>query len=172
VNVGLIFVYTIFSAYRFVHFELGRLDTRMMVPLLPSLVIVTALMVDDVTRNKKTVGNVVVASLIALTAVHGALTVRDALRFGADQRHLSGAVSRNLELHKFVRSLDDDSAIYSNAPQMLFLPTPCERRYAVYYNDFQVQDNRPMTAPIVYEDPIGTVYDVGLCSEDINVAWD
>ena len=189
VNVGLIVVYTIFSAYRFVHFELGRLDTRMMVPLLPSLVIVTALMVDDMTRNKKTVGSVVVASLIALTAFHGVVTVRDALRFGADQRHLSGAVSRNLELHKFVRSLDDDSAIYSNAPQMLFLsadtwpiytpwqvnepwPTPCTRRYAVYYNDFQVQDNRPTTAPIVYEDPIGTVYDVGLCSEDINVAWD
>ncbi len=189
VNVGLIIVYTIFSAYRFVHFELGRLDTRMMVPLLPSLVIVTALFFDDATRNKKTTGNVVVASLIALTAFHGALTVRDALRFGADQRHLSGAVSRNLELHKFVRSLDDDSAIYSNAPQMLFLsadtwpiytpwqvndpwPTPCERRYAVYYNDFQVQDNRPTTAPIVYEDPIGTVYDVGLCSDDINLAWD
>jgi hypothetical protein len=24
----------------------------------------------------------------------------------------------------------------------------------------------------VYKDPIGTVYDVGLCSDDINVAWD
>ena len=110
-------------------------------------------------------------------------------RFGADQRHLSGAVSRNLDLHKFIRSLDEDSALYSNAPQMLFLsadtwpiytpwqvnepwPTPCTRRYAVYYNDFQVQDNRPTTATVVYEDPIGTVYDVGLCSEDINVVWD
>jgi hypothetical protein len=163
-NLGLVLAYTIFSAYRFVHFELGRLDTRMMVPLLPSLVIIT-------------------------TLLHGVITLRDAVRFGADQRHLSGAVSRNLDLHKFVRTLDDDSALYSNAPQMLFLsadtwpiytpwqvndpwPTPCERRYAVYYNDFQVQDNRPTTAPIVYEDPIGTVYDVGLCSDDINKAWD
>ena len=189
VNVGLIIVYTVFSAYRFVHFELGRLDTRMMVPLLPSLVIVTALLVDDVTRNKEIARNLICASLVALLAVHGALTVRDALRFGADQRHLSGAVSRNLELHKFVRSLDDDSALYSNAPQMLFLsadtwpiytpwqvgdtwPAPCTRRFAVYYNDFQVQDNRPTTAPIVYEDPIGTVYDIGLCSDDIDVVWD
>mgnify|MGYP003344708012 CR=1 FL=1 len=51
-------------------------------------------------------------------------------------------------------------------------PTPCTRRYAVYYNDFQVQDNRPTTATVVYEDPIGTVYDVGLCSDDINAVWD
>ena len=189
VNVALIVAYTIFSAYRFVHFELGRLDTRMMVPLLPSLVIVTALLVEDLVRGRRTVGRVVVSCLVALTALHGVITLRDASRFGADQRHLSGAVSRNLELHKFVRSLDDDSALYSNAPQMLFLsadtwpiftpwqvnepwPTPCTRRYAVYYNDFQVQDNRPTSASIVYEDPIGTVYDVGLCSEDINVVWD
>mgnify|MGYP003339814528 FL=1 len=189
VNAALIVAYTIFSAYRFVHFELGRLDTRMMVPLLPSLVIVTALHVEDLVRGRKTVGRVVVSCLVALIAFHGVITLRDASRFGADQRHLSGAVSRNLDLHKFVRSLDDDSALYSNAPQMLFLsadtwpiftpwqvgnpwPTPCGRRYAVYYNDFQVQDNRPTTATVVYEDPIGTVYDVGLCSEDINVVWD
>ena len=189
VNVALIIAYTVFSAYRFVHFELGRLDTRMMVPLLPSLVIVTALLVEDLVRGRKTVGRVVVSCLVALIAFHGVITLRDASRFGADQRHLSGAVSRNLDLHKFIRSLADDSALYSNAPQMLFLsadtwpiytpwqvnepwPTPCTRRYAVYYNDFQVQDNRPTTATVVYEDPIGTVYDVGLCSEDINVAWD
>ncbi|MFM9112111.1 MAG: hypothetical protein ACKOPB_02455, partial [Actinomycetota bacterium] len=82
-----------------------------------------------------------------------------------------------------------DSARYSIAPQMLLLsavtwpfftpwqvyspwPTSCVRRYAIYYNDFQVQDNRPTSAPILYEDPIGTVYDVGRCADDINVAWD
>jgi 4-amino-4-deoxy-L-arabinose transferase-like glycosyltransferase len=189
VNLGLVLAYTIFSAYRFVHFELGRLDTRMMVPLLPSLVIITALLVENVVRNRKQLALVAVMCSVALLTVHGAITLRDAARFGTDQRHLSGAVSRNLDLHKFVRSLGDDNALYSNAPQMLFLsaetwpiytpwqvgkpwPTPCTNRYAVYYNDFQVQDNRPTTAPIVYEDPIGTVYDVGLCSDDINLAWD
>ena len=152
-------------------------------------IIVTALLVEDLVRGRKTVRRVVVSCLVALIAFHGVITLRDASRFGADQRHLSGAVSRNLDLHKFVRSLDDDSALYSNAPQMLFLsadtwpiftpwqvgnpwPTPCNHRYAVYYNDFQVQDNRPTTATVVYEDPIGTVYDVGLCSEDINAVWD
>jgi 4-amino-4-deoxy-L-arabinose transferase-like glycosyltransferase len=189
VNLGLVLAYTIFSAYRFVHFELGRLDTRMMVPLLPSLVIITALLLEDVVRSRKQLVPIVMAGLVAVIALHGVITLRDAVRFGTDQRHLSGAVSRNLDLHKFVRTLDDDSALYSNAPQMLFLsadtwpiytpwqvndswPTPCGRRYAAYYNDFQVQDNRPTNAPVVYEDPIGTVYDVGLCSDDINVAWD
>ena len=189
INTGVIVSYTIFSAYRFVHFELGRLDTRMMVPLLPSLVIITALLVENFVRNRKQLALMAVMCSVALLTVHGAITLRDAARFGTDQRHLSGAVSRNLDLHKFVRSLGDDSALYSNAPQMLFLsaetwpiytpwqvgkpwPTPCTNRYAVYYNDFQVQDNRPTTAPIVYEDPIGTVYDVGLCSDDINLAWD
>lgn len=189
VNVGLVIAYTIFSAYRFVHFELGRLDTRMMVPLLPSLVIITALLLDDVVRHRVKVARIVVAGAIGLVVIHGAITVRDAVQFGRDQRHLSGAVSRSLDLHQFVRSLDDDSALYSNAPQMLFpvadtwpiytpwqvndpWPTPCTHRYAIYYNDFQVQDNRPTAAPVIYQDPIGTVYDVGLCSQDINMAWD
>jgi hypothetical protein len=189
VNLGLVLAYTIFSAYRFVHFELGRLDTRMMVPLLPSLVIITALLLEDVVRNRKQLVPIAIAGSAALIALHGVITLRDAVRFGTDQRHLSAAVNRNLDLHKFVRSLGENSALYSNAPQMLFLsaetwpiytpwqvndpwPTSCGRRFAVYYNDFQVQDNRPTTAPIVYGDPIGTVYDVGLCSDDINVAWD
>jgi hypothetical protein len=126
---------------------------------------------------------------LALTVIHATITVRDAVRFGTEQRHLSNAVNRDLDIHVFVRSLGPDSALYSNAPQLLFLsadtwpiytpwqaglawPTSCNHRYAIYYNDFQVQDNRPTTAPILYEDPIGTVYDVGRCSDDINLAWD
>ena len=188
-NVGLIVAYTAFSSYRFVHFELGRLDTRMMVPLLPSIVVLLTLQIDDLARRKVNVARIAVACSVLVVAAHGAIAARDAVRFGSEQRHLSGAVSRNLDLHKFVRSLADDSALYSNAPQMLFpvadtwpiytpwqvndpWPTPCTHRYAVYYNDFQVQDNRPTIAPVIYEGPIGTVYDIGLCSEDINAAWD
>ena len=188
-NIGIIVGYSIFSAYRFVHFELGRLDTRMMMPVLPSLIIVIALTIERLLLQRGHVARVVVIATVVLASVHAAFTVRDALNFGTEQRHLSNAVSRNLDLHVYVRSLPDDSALYSNAPQMLFLsadtwpiftpwqvntpwPTSCERRYAIYYNDFQVQDNRPTSAPILYEDPIGTVYDVGRCADDINVAWD
>lgn len=188
-NLMLIISYTAFSAYRFVHFELGRLDTRMMVPMLPPIVIVAALQTDGLVRRWSSVAKIAMTCVVVVTMAHGAISVKDAVQFGSNQRHLSGAVSRNLDLHKFVRTLEDDSALYSNAPQMLFpvadtwpiytpwqvdqpWPTPCTHRYAVYYNDFQVQDNRPTIAPIIYEDPIGTVYDVGLCSEDINAAWD
>ena len=188
-NLAMIVGYSTFSAYRFVHFELGRLDTRMMMPVLPSLIIVMGLTIERLVTSRRFVTRSAVVAAVALTSVHAAFTVRDALNFGAEQRHLSNAVSRNLDLHVYVRSLPDDGALYSNAPQMLFLsadtwpiftpwqvntpwPTRCDRRYAIYYNDFQVQDNRPTSAPILYEDPIGTVYDVGRCSDDINLAWD
>ncbi|MFM8866999.1 MAG: hypothetical protein ACKOFZ_01770 [Ilumatobacteraceae bacterium] len=188
-SIGLVIAYTAFSAYRFVHLEIGRLDTRMMMPLLPALVVITSLTVERIVASRRSIARGVLVASIALTAIHSFVTLRDASRFGEDQRHLSNAVNRNLDLHVYVRSLGDDSALYSNAPQMLFLsadtwpiftpwqvgtpwPGDCTRRYAVYYNDFQVQDNRPTTAQVLYEDPTGTVYDVGACSEDINLAWD
>ena len=187
-NLGIIVGYSIFSAYRFVHLELGRLDTRMMMPVLPSLIIVTALTVERLVRSRKIVMGSVVVVALALTSMHANITIRDALTFGSQQRHLSSAAMRDLALHVYVRSLPKDSALYSNAPQMLFLsadtwpiftpwqvgapwPTPCDHRYAVYYNDFQVQDNRPTAAPILFDDPIGTVYDVGRCSVDIDLSW-
>ena len=188
-NIGIIVAYSVFSAYRFVHLEIGRLDTRMMMPVLPSFIIISAVTIERLIRPHQRVIRTVAFTCLALTAIHATITVRDAVKFGTEQRHLSNAVNRDLDIHVFVRSLGPHSALYSNAPQLLFLsadtwpiytpwqaglawPTSCDHRYAIYYNDFQVQDNRPTSAPILYEDPIGTVYDVGACSEDINLAWD
>ncbi|MFM8664268.1 MAG: hypothetical protein ACKODI_10605, partial [Acidimicrobiaceae bacterium] len=40
--------YVAFSAYRFVHFELGPLDTRMMIPIFVPLILIVAVLVDRI----------------------------------------------------------------------------------------------------------------------------
>ncbi len=41
-------VYIAFSAYRFVHFELGPLDNRMMIPIFVPLILILAVLVDRI----------------------------------------------------------------------------------------------------------------------------
>jgi hypothetical protein len=35
-----------------------------------------------------------------------------------------------------------------------------------------VQDNIPNMTPVLYDDAMGTVYDLGPCATDINTIWD
>jgi hypothetical protein len=111
------------------------------------------------------------------------------VKFAAESRHSSTTENKNIPLYRFVRALPDTNGLFSNAPQQLapFVdawpiftqfqmdtprPVSCTHRYAVWFKQFMVQDNVPDMTPVLYDDAMGTVYDLGPCSTDINTIWD
>ena len=180
--------YLVFSAYRFVHLELGRLDTRMMIPLLVPMVVIIAILLDRAaTRRALSLGAITLTSLFI--ALNSSIYVRDTVRFASESRHSSTTENKNIPLYQFVRTLPDLNGLFSNAPQQLApvvdawpiynqfqmdspRPVSCTHRYAVWFKQFVLQDNIPSMTPVLYDDAMGTVYDLGLCSIDINTIWD
>jgi hypothetical protein len=184
-----VFTYLVFSAYRFVHWELGRLDTRMMVPLLAPIVVVIAIAVDYATKDNKRASIASLAVAVSVVFANTAIFAIDTASFAANSRHSSTTENQNVPLYAFVRKLPNSSGLFSNAPQQLapFVdnwpiftqfqmdtprPVECTRRYAVWFKAFSVQDNIPDMTPVLYEDATAVVYDLGLCSVDINTIWD
>lgn len=184
---GTVAIYLAFSAWRFVNVELGLLDTRMMSPVLAPLVVVLVVVVDRALAGLRRPAIAATGAAALLLAVHATVSVRDALDFGRDGRHMSTAGFRDLELHRAARALPDLDGLFSNAPQQLAAavdawpifdpwqpdePRTCVHRYAVWYKGFQVQDNIPDMTPVVFDDPTGTIYDLGPCSVPTKTFWD
>ncbi len=186
---GIVAGYSAFSVYRFVHWELGRFDNRMMIPLYMPLVILIALVIDLGLPRQRTVRIVASGALVALLGVHTITSIIDASTFGRDGRHWSMQWFQDLPIHKYARSLPPESGLFSNAPQQLYAnvlvwpifdpwqldtvrPVPCQHRYAVWYKSFVVQDNKPDQLKVLFDDEWGTVYDLGSCDVDINQIWD
>ena len=185
---GVTGTYLIFSSYRFVHLEYGRLDTRMMVPILVPLVIALAILVDS-SVYKIHYGRIfAIAASTLLIILQFFVTSRDALSFGRTGRNMTTDSFINQPLHQYVRSLPDLKGLFSNAPQQLsgavdawpilnqfqgesVRRIPCNHRFVVWYKNFPNQDNIPDIAPILYDDAQGTIYDLGNCSIDINTLW-
>ena len=184
-----VFTYLLFSAYRFVHWELGRLDTRMMVPLLAPIVIVIAIAVDYATKNNTRGSIASLAIAVLVVFANTAIFAIDTASFATNSRHSSTTENQNVPLYAFVRELPASSGLFSNAPQQLapFVdnwpiftqfqmdtprPVECIHRYAVWFKAFSVQDNIPNMTPVLYEDATGVVYDLGNCNTNINEIWD
>ena len=184
---GAVIVYLGFSAWRFVNVELGLLDTRMMSPVLAPLVVALVVVGDRALAGLRRPAIAATGAVVLLFSVHATVSVRDAIAFGRDGRHMSTADFRNLDLHRAARSLPDLSGLFSNAPQQLAAavdawpifdpwqpdePRTCSHRYAVWYKGFQVQDNIPDMTPVVFDDATGTIYDLGPCSVPTKTIWD
>jgi hypothetical protein len=187
-TLGVVVAYLFFSSYRFVYLEYGRLDTRMMVPILVPLVIAFAILIDSTVCKIRSARFIAIATSALLIIPQFLVTGRDALAFGRTGRHMTTASFTNQPLHVFARSLPDLTGLFSNAPQQLsgavdawpifhqfqgesIRTIPCNHRYVIWYKDFPWQDNIPDIAPVLYDDALGTVYDLGLCSVDINIVW-
>ena len=185
---GVIVAYLFFSSYRFVFLEYGRLDTRMMVPILVPLVIAFAILIDTSVDKIRSAQIIAIATLTLLIIPQFLVTGRDALSFGHTGRHMTMTSFTNHPLHQYARSLPDLNGLFSNAPQQLsgavdawpvlnqfqgesVRKISCKHRYVVWYKNFPNQDNIPNIAPILYDDALGTIYDLGPCSVDINIVW-
>jgi hypothetical protein len=110
-------IYIAFSAYRFVHFELGPLDNRMMIPIFVSLVLVVALLADRINVSSQSLHKVTISIFSMFLGFQALSSVADVLRFGRDGRYWAAEAFQIQPIHEFVKDLPIDSSLMSNQPQ-------------------------------------------------------
>jgi hypothetical protein len=187
------FIYIAFSAYRFVHLELGPLDNRMMIPIFVPLVLVVAVLVDRINLSSTLLRNGFLAISVMFLVFQALLSANDALRFGRDGRYWAAKEFQTQAIHKFVKNLPTDSSLMSNQPQQLFAvwqkssvfnqyqlelaqTAECTHRYFVWYNSTYDDgtpnvEGQPEGATEIYSDASGVVLDLGSCNSDIAAFW-
>lgn len=182
-----------FSAYRFVHWELGPLDNRMMIPIYVPIIIILAIVIEKIKPRQNVLRVVVCGIFIVIVGWQLTRAVTDATKFGRDGRYWSVNSFQNSPINQFAKSLPTSSSLLSNQPQQLFAiwrkssvfnqsqldaaqKASCEHRYFVWYNstydDGTVNlEGQPELAISIYSDDSGTVFDLGACSSDIAFYW-
>jgi hypothetical protein len=186
-------IYIAFSAYRFVHFELGPLDNRMMIPIFVPLVLVVALLADRIIVSSQSLRKVAISIFVMFLGFQALSGVADALKFGRDGRYWAAEAFQIQPIHEFVKDLPTDSSLMSNLPQQLFAvwqkssvfnqyqlelaqTAECTHRYFVWYNstfdDGTLNvEGQPEGASEIYSDASGVVLDLGSCNSDIAAFW-
>jgi len=186
-------IYVAFSAYRFVHFELGPLDNRMMIPIFVPLVLIVAVLLDRINLSSTLLRNGLLAVSLLFLGFQALSSANDALRFGRNGRYWAAKGFQAQPIHKFVKNLPVDSLLMSNQPQQLFAvwqkssvfnqyqlelaqTAECEHRYFVWYNSTYNDgtpnvEGQPEGASEIYSDASGTVLDLGSCNSDITAFW-
>ena len=186
-------IYVAFSAYRFVHFELGPLDNRMMIPIFVPLVLVVALLVDRINLSSTLLRKGFLAIFVMFLVFQALSSANDALRFGRDGRYWAAEAFQIQPIHEFVKDLPTDSSLMSNLPQQLFAiwqkssvfsqyqlelaqSAECENRYFVWYNSTYDDgtlnvEGQPEGAAEIYSDATGDVLDLGSCNSSIAAFW-
>jgi len=186
-------IYVAFSAYRFVHFELGPLDNRMMIPIFVPLILIVAVLVDRINFSSTLLRNGFLAISVMFLVFQATSSANDALRFGRDGRYWAAEAFQIQLIHEFVNDLPVDSSLMSNQPQQLFAiwqkssvfnqyqlelaqTAECTHRYFVWYNSTYDDgtpnvEGRPEGATEIYSDASGVVLDLGTCNSDITAFW-
>ena len=185
--------YVAFSAYRFVHFELGPLDNRMMIPIYVPIVLIVAMTVDKIKIKPRPLRLAFSGLFTALVALQVLSSLNDSITFGQDGRYWTARDFINQPLHKFVDSLPTNSLLMSNQPQQLFAvwqessvlnqyqldavqATSCENRYFVWYTSTYDDgtpnlEGQPEGAEVLFIDATGSVFNLGTCDENITKYW-
>ncbi|MFM8503770.1 MAG: hypothetical protein ACKOBB_01870, partial [Acidimicrobiaceae bacterium] len=186
-------IYIAFSAYRFVHFELGPLDNRMMIPIFVPLVLIVAVLVDRINLSSTLLRNGLLAVSVLFLGFQAFSSANDALRFGRNGRYWAAKEFQSQPIHKSVKNLPVDSSLMSNQPQQLFAvwqkssvfnqyqlalaqTAECTHRYFVWYNSTYDDgtpnvEGQPEGASEIYSDASGAVLDLGSCNSDITAFW-
>jgi hypothetical protein len=190
----LVFVsYSAFSVYRFVHNELGPLDSRMMSGIFVPLVVMIIISADRLQPNRPRLLAWLTPKLLGILAIsvvslHIFTMLNDAAQYGREGRYWGTDIHRDVPIHRFAAELPSDSALFSNEPQSLFAATfrwpirnqyqaaeppllPCSRNYMVWFNQTYLPDGKPTGAVVVYEDSWGQVLDLGDCGTDLMRFW-
>ena len=186
-------IYVAFSAYRFVHFELGPLDNRMMIPIFVPLILIVAVLVDRINLSSTLLRNGFSAVSVMFLVFQALSSANDALRFGRDGRYWAAKEFQTQPIHKFVKDLPTGSSLMSNQPQQLFAvwqkssvfnqyqlelaqTAECKHRYFIWYNSTYDDgtpnvEGQPEGASEIYSDASGAVLDLGSCNSDITAFW-
>lgn len=193
VSATVLVAYVAFSAYRFVHFELGPLDNRMMIPIYVPIVLIIALTVDKIKIKPKPLQLAFSGLFTALVVLQAFSSINDSIKFGQDGRYWAARDFINQPLHKFVDSLPTNSLLMSNQPQELFAvwqessvlnqyqlaaaqATNCENRYFAWLNSTYDDgtpnlEGQPEGAEVLFTDATGSVFNLGACDENITKYW-
>lgn len=181
--------YCMFSVYRFVRVHRASLDDRVMIPVYIPVVIILVIVIERAMLGRPFIGSVVRVGIGALLLFQTMTTIGQAWTHGRDGRYLTSREVHDWPIHKFVRSLPRGGRYFSNEMQTLFASTDiwpignpwmgdeqplvaCNHRYVVWYNGSTVTDNKPDSlSRTLYEDSMGSVFDVGPCGTDINLFW-
>ncbi|MFZ9059542.1 MAG: hypothetical protein ACO20J_08440 [Ilumatobacteraceae bacterium] len=186
-------IYVAFSAYRFVHFELGPLDNRMMTPIFVPLILIVAVLVDRINLSSTLLRKGFLAVSVIFLVFQATSSANDALRFGRDGRYWAAEAFQIQLIHEFVKDLPTDSSLMSNQPQQMFAvwqkssvfnqyqlelaqTAECTHRYFVWYNSTYDDgtpnvEGQPEGATEIYSDASGVVLDLGSCNSDIAAFW-
>ena len=186
-------IYVAFSAYRFVHLELGPLDNRMMIPIFVPLVLVVTLLTDRINLSSTFLRKGFLAIFLVFIGFQAVSSINDAIRFGHDGRYWAAKEFQTQPIHKFVKNLPDDISLMSNQPQQLSAiwqktsvfnqyqlelaqTAECKHRYFVWYNSTYNDGTpnvagQPEGASEIYSDASGSVLDLGSCNFDITTFW-
>lgn len=186
-------IYVAFSAYRFVHFELGPLDNRMMIPIFVPLVLTLAVLVGRINLSSTLLRRGFLTVSVIFLVFQAMSSANDALRFGRDGRYWAAKEFQTQPIHKFVTDLPTDSSLMSNQPQQLFAvwqkssvfnqyqlelaqTAECTHRYFVWYNSTYDDgtpnvEGQPEGASEIYSDASGAVLDLESCNSDITAFW-
>ncbi len=192
-SIGITAVYVAFSAYRFVHFELGPLDNRMMIPIFVPLVLTVAIAIDRVRISARWLRQSFTILFLVFVGFQALSSTTEALSFGRDGRHWAAKTIKNLPLHQFVGSLPSSSSLMSNKPHQLYSVwqqssvynqyqldlaqiAKCDRRYFVWYTSTYDDgtpnvEGQPERAEVIYEDDSGMIFDLGECTTKVNYYW-
>ncbi|MEY4404844.1 MAG: hypothetical protein RI976_775, partial [Actinomycetota bacterium] len=92
-------IYVAFSAYRFVHFELGPLDNRMMIPIFVPLILIVAVLVDRINLSSTLLRNGFLAVSVMFLVFQALSSANDALRFGRDGRYWAAKEFQTQPIH-------------------------------------------------------------------------
>jgi hypothetical protein len=193
VGATVLFTYVAFSAYRFVHFELGPLDNRMMIPIYVPMVLIVAITVDKIKIGPKPLQLAFAGLFTALVALQAFSSINDSIKFGQDGRYWAARDFIDQPLHKFIDFLPKNSLMMSNQPQQLFAvwqeslvlnqyqldaaqATICDRRYFIWYNSTYDDgtpnlEGQPEGTEVLFSDPTGSILDLGKCDESITKYW-
>jgi hypothetical protein len=193
VSTTVLFTYVAFSAYRFVHFELGPLDNRMMIPIYVPMVLIIAITVDKIKIKPKSLRLAFAGLFTTLVVLQAFSSINDSIKFSQDGRYWAARDFIDQPLHKFIYSLPTNDLLMSNQPQQLFAvwqdssvlnqyqldaaqATPCDNRYFVWYNSTYDDgtpnlEGQPEGAEVVFSDPIGSILDLGKCDVNIATYW-
>ena len=188
-----LFMYVGFSAYRFVHWELGPLDNRMMVPIYLPLVLIIAISVNKFEFSSKPLRMVFTVCFAGLVLTQAVSSLNDSLKFGRDGRYWAAQGFKNMPIHRFVNTLESNSSLMSNQPQQLFAiwqkssvfnqnqlesaqRASCNHRYFVWYNSTYDDgtpnfEGQPEGSPTIFTDESGLIYDLGDCATDVTTFW-
>jgi hypothetical protein len=193
VSATVLFTYVAFSAYRFVHFELGPLDNRMMIPIYVPMVLIIAITIDKIEIKPKPLRLAFGVFFSALVALQAFSSINDSIKFGQDGRYWAARDFINQPLHKFIDSLPPNSLLMSNQPQQLFAvwqessvlnqyqldaaqATICDGRYFVWYDSTYDDgtpnlEGQPEGAEVLFSDLTGSILDLGKCDGNIATYW-